>query len=148
MTEDKEKNGGVQRVTVSLPQGVYRKLEELVEAGNWKNRSQVLAQLVRQEFVESEAKNPEAVMAGTITLFYSEEQPGVLSRIAEIERKNIEEVISTHRVLLEKNYMIEVLVVQGRVRKLQTIVNELLNIKGVEAGKLALTSTILPPIQA
>ena len=148
MNAENDKNNGVQRITISLPQDTFEKLEDLVISGGWKNRSQVVAQLIRQDYIDSCEKKQDAVMAGTITLFYSEDQPGILNSITEIERKNIEEVISSHKVLLENNHMMEVLVVQGKVQKLHAIVDELLNLKGVEAGKLALTSTILPPIQS
>lgn len=139
---------GVTRVTVSLPDNTYEQLEQLIESGNWKNRSQVISQLVRDEYLQQLSKVSDSIMAGSITLFYDESQREILTNVCQVQRENINEVISSNRVLLENNHIMEIMVVQGHVSKLVDIQQQLLNIKGVEAGKLALTSVILPPIQS
>jgi len=139
---------GVTRITISLPDKTYEQLEDIISAGEWKNRSQIITQLVRDEFISVTSKQSNSIMAGSITLFYDESQRDVLPNVAQVQRENINEVISSHRVLLENNHMMEILVVQGHVKKLEEIQNRFLNIKGVEAGKLVLTATILPPIHS
>lgn len=137
---------GVKRVTISLPDKTYGQLETIIDAGNWKNRSQAITQLIRDEYIHISSKEHACIMAGSITIFYDESQREILSKVANVERTNINEVISTHRVMLEDYHIMEILVVQGYVTKLEEIQNAFLNIKGVEAGKLVLTGTILPPI--
>jgi CopG family nickel-responsive transcriptional regulator len=139
---------GVTRVTVSIPDDSYCQLESIITAGKWNNRSQAIAQLIRDEYLEISAKRKKAIMAGSITLFYNEAQREILPNVAEVQRENINEVISTNRVLLENNHVMEILVVQGFVDKLEEIQQQFLKIKGVVAGKLVLTSIILPPIHS
>lgn len=140
-------NKGVQRLTISLPDNTFGQLEELVGFGEWKNRSQVISSLVRNEYISQKAKRTNDLMAGSITIFYREDQREILNNVSQIQRNNIDEVISTTRVLLEDNHIMELIVVQGRIKKLEEIKKQLLQIKGVETGNLTLTSVILPPIQ-
>ncbi len=137
---------GVTRLSVSLPDRTYDQLEEIIIKGKWKSRSQVIAQLVRAEYIELSSKQTNSIMAGSITLFYSEDHREILTHVSRIQRDNINEVISSNRILLEHNHVMEVLVVQGHISKLEQIQQQFLNIKGVETGKLTLTNTILPPI--
>lgn len=140
---------GVTRVTISLPDQAYAQLQEIIDVGKWKNRSQVITQLVRDEYVQLTATqqgNP--IMAGSITLFYNESQREILNHVSQVQRENVNEVISSNKILLENDHVMEILVVQGYVQKLKEIQCQLLNIKGVEVGKLTLTNVVLPPIQS
>lgn len=139
---------GVQRLTISLTDKTFEQLEEIVKNGEWKNRSQIISSLIRNEFLNLKSKNGDDLMAGSITLFYREDQREILTKVSQIQRANIEEVISTNRVLLEDNYIMELIVVQGRINKLEEIKKQFLQIKGVETGNLTLTSIVLPPIQS
>jgi len=138
---------GVQRLTISLPDKTFDQLEEIMSSGEWKNRSQLISSLVRNEFINLTSNRSDDLMAGSITLFYREDQREILTKVSQIQRENIEEVISTTRVLLEDYYIMELIVVQGRIKKLEEIKKQFLQIKGVETGNLTLTSIILPPIQ-
>jgi len=138
---------GVQRLTISLPDKTFEQLEEIMSSGDWKNRSQIISSLVRNEYIKLTAQNSDDLMSGSITLFYREDQRDILTKVSQIQRENIEEVISTTRVLLEDNYIMELIVVQGRIIKLEEIKKQFLQIKGIETGNLTLSSIILPPIQ-
>lgn len=139
---------GVKRVSISLPDETFEHLEEMISKKNWNNRSQAITQLVRDAHLEVSSEDNDSVMAGSITLFYEETQREVFNNVAQIQRNNVEEVISANRVLLENNHIMEILVVQGQVKKLLQIQQQFLNVKGVESGKLVLTNLILPPVHS
>lgn len=139
----------VKRITVSLKEKNYRRLEEIIEKGNWSNRSQAINHLISQNYNQSEIKeNDHVVMAGSLTLFYEDSQREIHDKVVQIQRQNIEEVISSNRLLLENGYVMEILVLQGSIEKLQHIKRKFVIIKGVEVADLALTRTILPPIKS
>lgn len=139
----------VKRITVSLKEKNYRQLEEIIKRGKWSNRSQVINHLINGEFTHSEiTQNENVVMAGSLTLFYEDSQREIHDKVVQIQRQNIEEVISSNRLLLENGYVMEILVLQGSIKKLQHIKQKFVTIKGVEVADLALTSTILPPIKS
>jgi CopG family nickel-responsive transcriptional regulator len=110
------------------------------------NRSQAIAQMVRNELLDHQRKNETQVMAGTLTLVYDESVPKLRERLIDIQRSNIDSVISTQHVLLENNFSLEVWLVQAPVQTLRRILSSVVACKGVETGKLTMTTAIMPPI--
>jgi CopG family nickel-responsive transcriptional regulator len=139
-------NGKVQRISVSLPESVFCELDQLVAERGWENRSKAISVMVTQSALEYREENGETLMAGTITIVYDESQGNLLQRLAELERRFLDEVISSLHVQLENDHRIEVLLVQGPARSLQKIADQLLALKGVKTGKLTLTTMLMPPL--
>jgi CopG family nickel-responsive transcriptional regulator len=136
----------VQRISVSLPESVYCELNQLVAERGLESRSQAIAVMVTQAALEHREDKGDTLMAGTITIVYDESKGNLLQRLAELERRYLDEVISSLHVQLENDHRIEVLLVQGPARDLQIIANELLALKGVKTGRLTLTTMLMPPL--
>lgn len=136
----------VERISVSLPRGLVAELDQLVVERDFDNRSQALAWMVREALLESRRVEGQAVMAGTITLFFKQTRPGILQELAGLKREFVDEVIGTLQVLLGEDHLMEVLLVQGPVDRLQTFTDRLVACKGVKAGRLTLTTDLIPPI--
>lgn len=137
---------GVRRISVSLPVAVFEGLEDLVRRRGCDTRSTAVADLVREEVVNQRRARPDEVMAGSITLFYDEARPGLAERLARVLRAHLKEVVTSLSVLLEGTMRMDVLVVQGPVPVLDGLLAALIALKGVETGKLTLTSAVLPPL--
>jgi CopG family nickel-responsive transcriptional regulator len=134
------------RISVSLPARLATQLDEMVERRGFHNRSQAISEMLERHIVEYQQENDQSLMAGTITLFYDAAKAGLLEKLARIEREHIEECISSQHVLLEGDNVMEVVLVQGPVSRLRKITDRMLTCKGVSAGKLSLTSKIIPPL--
>jgi CopG family nickel-responsive transcriptional regulator len=137
---------GPQRITLSLAADVAESLDTLVAVRGAENRSQAVTAILREELIGLRRSNPDEVMAGTITLFYDESRAGTRDKIAQLQRVRAKEVVSSLSVILEHEMRMEVLVVQGPVKVLDGLVAELTALRGVQTGKLTLTSAILPPL--
>lgn len=136
----------VQRISISLPDEVYRELDEMIEERGIESRSKLITELINQAVLDHQEDKGDQIMAGTITLIYEESKSPLFQRLAEIERRHIDEVISSLHVQLENSYRMEVILVQGPANTLRQIADELLGCKGVRTGKLTLTSIIIPPL--
>lgn len=136
-----------QRISVSLPPRLAEGLDQMVQSRGFHNRSQAIAEMIEQQLLEFQQQDDESLMAGTITLFYDGSKAGLLEKLARIEREHIDECISSHHVLLEGENIMEVVLVQGQVKQLRKITDRMLTCKGVNSGKLTLTSLIMPPLQ-
>ncbi len=139
---------GVQRISVSLPDSVFRELDEMIAERGIESRSRLISELITQAVVAHKEDKGDEVMAGTITLIYDEARGQLLQRLAELERIHVEEVISSLHVQLEDNHRIEVILVQGPAAKLRQIADRLVSCKGVRTGTLTLSSLIMPPVHA
>ena len=136
----------VERISISLPPPLARRLDELVEVRGFENRSQAIREMINRQVSAHHEREGDQVMAGTITIFYDESKPALPRRLAQVQRRFIDEVISSQHVLLVYEHTMEVLLVQGPARVLHQIVDELVSCKGVTTGGLTLSTTVLPPI--
>ncbi|MEO5917792.1 MAG: nickel-responsive transcriptional regulator NikR [Luteolibacter sp.] len=135
------------RVTISIPDALHRQFEELMTERGFVNRSQAIAEVLTQHIADYYSLKGNTLMAGTITLFYDHKRPGIKQQISDIQHEHIREVISSLHVLLQNTCTMEVILVQGPSKRLRQIANRLLAVKGVMAGRLNLTRTLLPQIQ-
>jgi CopG family nickel-responsive transcriptional regulator len=140
-----EKNA--QRVTISIPDELHNQFGELMTERGFVNRSQAIAEVLNQHISDYYSLKGNELMAGTITLFYDHKRSGIKQQITDIHHEHIREVISSLHVLLQNSSTMEVVLVQGPAKRLRQIANKLLGIKGMFAGRLNLTRTLLPPIQ-
>lgn len=147
MPEESPKSDTAQRITISLPDPVFQQFEELMVERGFQNRSQAIAEVLSQHIADYYSLKGNRMMAGTITLFYDHKRPGLKQQIADIQHESIREVISSLHVLLENSNTMEVILVQGAAKRLRQIANKLLACKGVLAGRLNLSRTLMPPIQ-
>ncbi len=138
--------GRVERVSLSLPREVLAGLDEWADRRGFESRSQAVASIIRLGLLEDKQENGGAVMAGSITLFFSQNRPGILEELAALKRRCVDEVIGALQVQLEDGHLMEVILVQGPVAKLEEFTDALLACKGVKAGKLTLTSSLIPPL--
>ncbi|MFT4901036.1 MAG: CopG family nickel-responsive transcriptional regulator [Lentimonas sp.] len=135
-----------QRISVSLPAHLAHALDKMVEQRGFRNRSQAIADMVEQSLIHHKQEDGNTIMAGTITLFYDSAQTGLLQKLALIEREHVEECISSQHVLLEGQFIMEVLLVQGPVQRLRALTDRMLTCKGVSSGGLTLTTKIIPQL--
>ena len=137
---------GVRRISISLPEPIYRQLDGLVDQRGFQSRSQAISEMISSSLAELDTGSGSKVMAGTLTLFYSLEQGSVRKEMARLQHEHIDEVISSLHVQLENRHVMEVLVLQGPASALKAIADEFITLKGVRTGKLVLVSQIMPPL--
>jgi CopG family transcriptional regulator, nickel-responsive regulator len=139
-------SGRVERVSLSLPGEVLAGLDEWSERRGFDSRSQAVASMIRLGLLEDKQDDADAVMAGSITLFFRQDRAGLLEELARLKRVYIDEVIGSLQVQLADAHLMEVLLVQGPVKRLRAFTNDMVTCKGVKAGSLNLTSELIPPL--
>jgi len=141
--------GNIQRISISLPEDVFRELDEMVTARGLENRSKAIAEMISHFALQRmESASGDPIMAGMIALVYDDAKGRLVQRLFELERQYIDEVISSLHVQLENNHRMEVIVVQGPVPVLKKITDKILACKGVISCKLTLTDVIIPQVHS
>ncbi|MCX8155109.1 MAG: nickel-responsive transcriptional regulator NikR [Verrucomicrobiae bacterium] len=129
------------RFTVSLPPGLLQQLDDWVHAKGFDNRSQAVADMIRDRLVDQLQESPEREIAGTITLVYDHHKPHLTEELTDFQHDHHHAIISTLHVHLDHHNCLEVLVVRGKVAEIQRMADRLLAIKGLKHGKLTVTTT-------
>lgn len=137
------------RLSISLPAELFSELDAMVSEREVANRSQMIAELIRQELAEHSARErPETVLAGTITLIYRAESGRVRQALAQVQLAFLPEIISSQNVFLEDDQSLEVLLVQGTAQRLHNLCDALRKVRGVQQTRLVTTTALLPPLSS
>lgn len=135
------------RLSMSLPAELSRQLDTMVEERGLPSRSQLIAELIRDELAEhGAALRPDDMLAGTITLVYRGDMGRVRHQLAQTQGEYLKEVISSQHVFLEDDQSLEVLLVQGPARRLRDLCDALRKVRGVQQLRLFTTTALLPPL--
>lgn len=139
-------NGGVSRISVSLPESLLRQLDEMVTGRGFQSRSQAIAEMISHQLVAHKKELGSDIMAGTITLLYDHSTPGLQKALADLQHEHVRDVISSLHVHLMHSQTMEVILVQGPASDLQMTADKMTTLRGVISGKLQLTTTLIPQL--
>lgn len=138
--------GGVSRVSISLPEMLLNQLDDMVTARGYESRSAAISEMITHEVAAHMRELGNEVMAGTITLLYDHSTPRLQKILADLQHEHIAEVISSLHVHLMHSQTMEVILVQGPAARLQQIADRMITNRGVISGKLELTTTLIPQV--
>ena len=135
------------RLSMSLPAELFQRLDTMVEERGLPSRSQLIAELIRNELADYGAiARPEDMLAGTITLVSRGDMGRVRHQLAQVQADYLKEVISSQHVFLEDDQSLEVLLVQGPAARLRDLCDALRTVRGVKQLRLFTTTALLPPL--
>jgi CopG family nickel-responsive transcriptional regulator len=142
----RQQNRPVSRISMSLPYALLKELDRMVDERGFISRSQALADMLHQFLIEHKRELGDDVMVGTVTLMYDNSVPGLQKQLADLQARHIDEVISSLHVHLVRNQTMEVILVQGPVKTLQAIADEMISRRGVISGKMHLVAALIPQL--
>lgn len=130
------------RFSVAMPEELLMSFDQLVaRRGLAKNRSEVVRDLVRDALVEDECSTPGIVVMGTLTIVYDHHANDLQEKLHAIQHDYFEEIVSSMHVHVDQHMCLEVIVMRGETGLIQGIANRILGTKGVQNGRLVLTTT-------
>jgi CopG family nickel-responsive transcriptional regulator len=136
----------VSRISLSLSEQLLSELDTMVDERGFASRSQAVATILHRSLVEHQHQVGDRVMVGTITVFYDHTANGLGERLADLQRKHIDEVISSLHVHLMHHLTLEVVLVQGPAVKLEAIADAMITERGVISGRLELVAALIPQL--
>ncbi|MFH2037074.1 MAG: nickel-responsive transcriptional regulator NikR [Candidatus Zixiibacteriota bacterium] len=134
-------NKNLHRFGVSMSKDLLDRLDNLVKARGFANRSQAIAEMVRNELVEHRGKKTNKKIAGTITIVYDHHKRNIQSLLTSIQHNHGEHIVATLHVHLDHHNCMEVLAVCGCADSIRKLADRLIAAKGVKHGKLTMTTT-------
>jgi CopG family nickel-responsive transcriptional regulator len=130
------------RFSITMEADLLGRFDALVASrGTKTNRSEAVRDLVRDALVENAVEDPDAIIAGTITMVFDHHGSDLSDKLNTIQHQYIHEIVSTVHVHLDSRHCLEVIVLRGASAKIRAIANTLLGTKGVKHGKLVTTTT-------
>jgi CopG family nickel-responsive transcriptional regulator len=133
---------GVTRFSVSLPPTLVDDFDEAWRDIGYENRSKAAHDAFRAFITENKwTRKEDEEIAGTVTLLYYLDKPGLVNRIVEAQHKFENVVLSSMHLHLTANKCMDVIAVRGKAADVKRLSQELMTKKGVKQLKL----TVMAP---
>lgn len=128
------------RLSLSIEQPLFDKLEKLVSKSGYENRSEFVRDLIRDRLVKGEWDKDDEVL-GTITLVYDHHQRKLTEKLIDLQHHHHAAVLVTTHVHLTHHLCAEVILVRGRASMVRKLSDAIHQQKGVLHAELSMTST-------
>ncbi|MGA2429950.1 MAG: nickel-responsive transcriptional regulator NikR [Candidatus Acidiferrum sp.] len=128
------------RTGVSIDSELLDEFDRFIEKQGYTNRSEALRDLIRDRLVSTDVMAPNADVVGTVTLIYDHHSRLLPEKLTGIQHQHHGEIISTVHAHLDHDTCLEVVVVKGKSKRIQQLADLLISIKGVQHGRLVMSS--------
>jgi CopG family nickel-responsive transcriptional regulator len=128
------------RFSVAIGGELLERFDQYRELHRYPNRSEAVRGLMRAALIEDAVENDGGDAMGVVTLIYDHHAGRVAERLTELQHLHLERVVTTTHVHLDARRCLEVILLRGSARLIRELADGLIGTKGVESGRLVLTS--------
>src|ERR1700751_1256135 len=107
------------RTGVSLEGDLLNEFDRLIAKRGYQNRSEAFRDLIREALL-AEIVDSNKLVVGTLTLVYDHHVPNLSERLTETQHAAGAMVLAATHVHLDHHYCLEVIIMKGRSKDIQT----------------------------
>ena len=133
--------GDLVRVSLSIDESLFGRLEELVDKSSYTNRSEFIRDMIRDRLVDEEWRSSDQTLLGTISLVYDHHVRQLSEKLTHQQHHFAGKVLATTHVHLDRKLCAEMIMVHGSGTEIRELVDSMRRQKGVLHAKLAIGST-------
>jgi len=122
----------VKRFGVSIEQNLLNKFDNYIKENKYKNRSEAIRDLIRENFVNNAWEDLNKLVAGAIVIVYDHHKRALLDKIVDIQHSYQDFIISSQHIHLDHHNCMEIIVVKGVMHKLLELESLLKATKGIK----------------
>ena len=131
----------VKRFSISLDEDLLSHFDDMITQKGYTNRSEAVRDLIREHMVRDEWSGGENETAGVVIIVYDHHQMELSQKLADHQHKDFTSVVSTLHIHQDEHNCLEVIVLQGKAKKIEEIANSLISMRGVKHGRFIETTT-------
>jgi CopG family nickel-responsive transcriptional regulator len=128
------------RFGVSMEQSLLGEFDSLCAGKGYGNRSEAIRDMIRNLLMENALREENTEGVGTLTLVYNHHQRELGERLTDYQHHHLNAIISTIHIHLNHHLCLEVLILRGKAKEIKKVADGLIATKGVQHGKLVLTT--------
>jgi len=132
--------GNLSRIGVSIDSDLLHRFDSFIADQGYENRSEAFRDLIRDRLVGSLVIAADAFVVGTVTLIYDHHTRLLPEKLTDLQHENHEIIISTLHAHLDHESCLEVVILRGTSREVQKLADRLISTKGVQHGRLVMSS--------
>ena len=131
---------GVTRIGVSLDPDLLIEFDKLIGSKGYVSRSEAIRDLVRESLAENDWKNDKEYCCGVIVMVYQHDVTGIGEKLTEIQHARLQNITTSTHIHLDHDRCMEVIIVEGALKELKILANDISSIKGVLRCRLTMAS--------
>ncbi len=128
------------RFSVAIGGELLQKFDRYREEHRSPHRSAAVRGLMRSALVEDAVTHDDSQAMGVLTLIYDHHAGKVAERLTDLQHDHLDQVVTTTHVHLDAHRCLEVILLRGTAREVRELADGLIGTKGVETGRLVLSS--------
>jgi len=128
------------RTGVSLEDDLLAEFDRLIAKRGYANRSEAFRDLIRETLLNETVESNRPVV-GTLTLVYDHHVPNLAQKLTKVQHAAGTMVLAATHVHLDHHYCLEVIIMKGRSKEIQATADGMRALRGVELGKLVMTTS-------
>ena len=132
--------GDLSRIGVAIDSDLLRRFDEFIAEKGYANRSEAFRDLIRERLVGSAVVAPHAYVVGTVTLIYDHHTRLLPEKLTDLQHEHHHVFISTLHAHLDHDNCLGVIVLRGKSKDVQSLADRLISTKGVQHGRLVMSS--------
>ena len=129
------------RLSFSIENKLYQKLEKLVSEKGYKNRSEFIRDMIRDKIVAEEWENNQEEVVATISIIYNHHKRELSNKLTELQHCHHNLVLASTHIHLTKEICAEMIMVKGRPEDVKKLADCLQQQRGVLHSGLIMGST-------
>jgi CopG family nickel-responsive transcriptional regulator len=128
------------RFSVAIGGELLNRFDAYRAEHQYPNRSEAVRGLMRSALIEDRVTHDDSPAMGVLTLIYDHHASRVAERLTELQHEHLDRVVTTTHVHLDARRCLEVILLRGLARDIRALADSLIGTKGVETGRLVLSS--------
>ena len=125
------------RFGVSIDSALLKEFDALINEQNYTNRSQAIADLMRQKIVERDWSQSRKNVAGIVSLVYDHHKRDMVTRVMDIQHDFQKLIISTQHIHLDHDNCLEIIACRGMSKDIVDLVRKLRGVNGIKHVSLS-----------
>ena len=130
------------RFGISMEGDLLHQFDHLIAHKGYTNRSEAVRDIVRNRLVEESVEVEHGNVFGALVFIYDHHKRELEKSLSNLQHDYFQNIISTSHVHVDHDHCLEVVLLKGKAKILKNIAEQLLSFKGVENGRLTLTTAL------
>ncbi|ODS39087.1 MAG: nickel-responsive regulator [Candidatus Altiarchaeales archaeon WOR_SM1_86-2] len=130
----------ITRIGVSIPPKLLERFDDMTGEMGYANRSEAIRDAVREYMLKNEMRQEEGERVGVISLIYDHDVRGVNDVLIDLQHDYHEIIKSSIHQHMDEHNCLELIIVQGEVKKIKEIKDRLTSTAGVKHSDLMITN--------
>ena len=128
----------MQRLTISLDDGIAQAIDEFMEARGYSNRSEAIRDLVRDALVRSQGAPLTSYCVAAVSYVYDYDGRDLAMRLDRAQHDHHDLTISSMRTRLDHKFCMEVTLLRGQTGAVRKLAEATIAERGVRFGQINL----------